>query len=115
MLPELSFLIQGLGAEFSKSYYYYNQAGHMCQCLVCTALCETDALSFSCCAQEPEFRLGERLMQLKNPKPWQSISLITVADNLNIYAMPSSTCTGLFYVIGWIPLLSLFKLRKQAC
>lgn len=86
----------------------------MCRCLVCKALCETDVLSFSCCAQEPEFRLGERLMQLKNPKPRQSISLITVANNLDIYATPSSTCTGLFYVIGWITLLSLFKLRKQA-
>lgn len=86
----------------------------MCRCLVCKALCETDVLSFSCCAQEPEFRLGGRLMKLKNPKPWQSISLITVANNLDIYATPSSTCTGLFYVIGWITLLSLFKLRKQA-
>lgn len=99
MLSELSFLIQGLEAEFSKSYYYYNQVGHTCQCLVCEALCETDVLLSSCCAQEPEFRLGERLMQLNNHKPWQSISLITIANNLNMYATPSSTCTGLFYML----------------
>lgn len=114
VLPELSFLVQGLGAEFSKSYYYYNQAGHMCQCLVYVRpVWDRCSIFFLLCSGS-WVSLGWEVDAVEDPKPWQSIRLLTVANNLNMYATPSSTCTGLFYVIGWIPLLSLFRLRKQA-